>query len=528
MPIHADAHSTKSVAGQAPADTAPDSPAAITTLHRILAERSPLPIAVTEGLAHVLCGANPAFCHLLDTERAALLGKPLIEVVPTVGADGVLALLDQVYRTGEAASAVDQEHTHPERGHSYWTYTVWPIPDDQGRPTGLVLLVTDTTAHHRDEQDVVDTRAINEQLLIAGLREQELADQLRRQLAFTSAITTSLGEGVYALDRAGHLTFINPAAERMLGWTEAELLGRDAHKVIHVQPANGTRRPAEDSPVLEVMRSGTADRNEDAVLTRWDGTTFPGAYSAAPIITAGQVVGAVVTFRDMTEVRRLQERQEEYLGLISHDLRAPLAVILGHAELLRRRLAQQGLEKDANSAKAVVESGTRMHIMIQDLLARSRREAGSAELHPAPIDLAQLVRRIVDQTAASADRERIDLEAVEQLPVMVDTAQIERVVVNLLTNALKFSAPESAVVVRMYSDSDRAMLSIADQGVGIDPADLPHLFEKYYRAHAVDQIDGSGLGLYISRLIVEAHGGHIWAESEIGTGSTFMFSLPMA
>jgi PAS domain S-box-containing protein len=527
MPIHADVHSTKSVAGQAPADTAPDSPAAIATLHRILAERSPLPIAMTEGPAHVLCGANPAFCRLLDAERAALLGELLIKVVPVSGVGRVLALLDQVYRTGEAASAVDQEHIQPERGHSYWTYTVWPILDGRGCAVGLVLLVTDTTAHHRDEQDVVDTRAINEQLLIAGLREQELAEQLGRQLAFTNAITSSLGEGVYALDRAGHFTFVNPAAERMLGWTEAELLGRDAHEVIHIQPANGTRRPADDSPVLEVMRSGTADRDEDAVFTRWDGTTFPAAYSAAPISTAGQVVGAVVTFRDMTEVRRLQQRQEEYLGLISHDLRAPLAVILGHAELLRRRLSQQSLEQEADSAKAVVESGTRMLAMIQDLLARSRREAGNAELHPAPIDLVQLARRIVDQTAASADRERIDLEAVEQLPVVVDPAQIERVVVNLLTNALKFSAPESAVVVRVYSASNRAMLSIADQGVGIDPTDLPHLFEKYYRARTVGQVEGTGLGLYISRLIVEAHGGHIWAESEIGTGSTFIFSLPM-
>jgi PAS domain S-box-containing protein len=526
MPTHSD--STRSAAGQDPVETTPDGPAAITTLHRILAERAPLPIAVTEGRAHVLCAANPAFCHLLDTERAALLGKPLTEVVPAVGAGGVLALLDQVYRTGEAASAVGQEHTHPERGHSYWTYTVWPIPDGRGRPTGLVLLVADTTAHHRNEQDVVDTRAINEQLLIAGLREQELAEQLGRQLAFTSAITTSLGEGVYALDRAGHFTFINPAGERMLGWTEAELLGRDAHEVIHIQPANGTRRPVEDSPVLEVMRSGTADRDEDAVFTRRDGTTFPAAYSAAPIIAAGQVVGAVVTFHDMTEVRRLQQRQEEYVGLISHDLRAPLTVILGHAQLLLHWAAQQDLEREASSAKAVVESGTRMHTLIEDLLARSHWENGSAKLHLAPIDLVQLSRRIVDQTAASADGKRIDLEAVEQLPVVVDPAQIERVVVNLLTNALKFSAPESLVVVRVYSDSNRGMLSIADQGVGIDPKDLPHLFEKYYRARTVGQVEGSGLGLYISRLIVEAHGGRIWAESEIGTGSTFMFSLPLA
>jgi PAS domain S-box-containing protein len=527
MPTHTDSDSTRSAAGQDPAKTTPDGPAAIAILHRILAERSPLPIAMTEGPAHVLCGANSAFCRLLDTERTVLLGKPLVEVVPALGAGGVLRLLDRVYRTGESASAADQEYIHPERGHSYWTYTIWSIPDGQGRPAGLMLLVTDTTAHHRDEQDVVDARVINEQLLIAGLREQELAEQLQRQLAFTSAITTSLGEGVYALDLAGRFSLVNPAAERMLGWTEADLLGRDAQEVIHVQSANGARKSREDSLLLDVMRSDMADRDEDAVLTRRDGTTFPAAYSAAPIIAAGQVVGAVVTFRDMTEVRRLQQRQEEYLGLISHDLRTPLTSILGHAELLQRWLAEQGLEREINSAKAVVESGTRMQTLIEDLLARSRREAGSADLHLAPTDLVQLARRIVDQTATSTARERIDLEGVEQLPVVVDPAQIERVVANLLTNALKFSAPESRVVVRVYSDGNRAMVSIADQGVGIDSKDLAHLFEKYYRARMVGQVDGTGLGLYISQLILEAHGGHIWAESELGTGSTFMFSLPM-
>jgi PAS domain S-box-containing protein len=526
MPTHADLDSTRSAAGQHPAKTTPDGPAAIATLHRILAERSPLPIAMTEGPAHVLCGANSAFCRLLDTERTALLGKPLVEVVPALSAGGVLRLLNRVYRTGKSASAADQEYIHPERGHSYWTYTIWSIPDGQGRPAGLMLLVTDTTAHHRDEQDVVDARVINEQLLIAGLREQELAEQLQRQLAFTSAITSSLGEGVYALDRAGRFSLVNPAAERMLGWMEADLLGRDAQEVIHVQSANGARKSAEDSPLLDVMRSGTADRDEDAVFTRRDGTTFPAAYSAAPIITAGQMVGAVVTFRDMTEVRRLQQRQEEYLGLISHDLRAPLTTILGHAQMLLLWLAQQGLEREANSAKAIVESGTRMNTMIQDLVARSRQEAGSAELHLAPIDLVQLGRRIIDQIVA-ADRERIELEAVEQIPVVVDPAQIERVMDNLLTNALKFSAPERPVVVRLHSDGNRAMVSIADQGVGINSKDLAHLFEKYYRAPMVGQVDGTGLGLYISRLIIEAHGGHIWAESELGTGSTFRFSLPM-
>jgi len=299
-----DSHNIPNEGDQAPAAMAPDGLADIMALYRRVAEHSPLPIAITAGQAHLLCGANPAFCHLLGAERATLLGQSLVDAMPESDTDGVLALLDRVYHTGKAALGGDPRPIHPERDQVDWIYIVWPIPDDQGRPAGLVILIRDTTAHHRDEQAVMDTRAVNEQLLIAGLREQELAEQLRRELAFTNAITSSLDEGLYALDRAGRFTMVNPAAERMLGWTEAELLGRGAIEVIHGQAAASARSMAEDSPLLAVMRSGTAARDENATWTRRDGSLFPIAYSAAPIVADGQVAGAVVAFRDMTEVRQ--------------------------------------------------------------------------------------------------------------------------------------------------------------------------------------------------------------------------------
>jgi PAS domain S-box-containing protein len=334
MATHLDSNSTGNAAGPPPAETA------IVALYRAMAERSPLPIAMSTGREHVLCAANPAFCHLLGAKPAMLIGRSLVDVVPISRTDRLQALFDEVYRTGTAAPAVDMELTHAERSQRYWTYTVWPIADDQGRPAGLVLLVNDTTAHHRDEQVAVDTRAVNEQLLMAGLREQELAEQLKHQLAFINAITNSLGEGVYALDRAGRLTFVNPAAEQLLGWTEAELLGTDAHAVIHMASANGVRIVPEDVALQARMHSSTTYRDDDAVLTRRVGAMFPAAYSAAPIVADGQVVGTVVAFRDMTELRRLQQLQEEYLALISHDLRAPLTSIMAGTEFLLRTLTQ--------------------------------------------------------------------------------------------------------------------------------------------------------------------------------------------
>jgi diguanylate cyclase (GGDEF)-like protein/PAS domain S-box-containing protein len=305
MPTHAESHHPTKAGGQVHAAVTPDAPADIMALYRRIAEHAQIPIAMTTGRAHRLCGANPAFCRLLGAESEALLGQSLIDAVPASDTDRVRALLERVYHTGAASREDSPQPTHSERDQANWNYIAWPILDDQERPAGLMLLIGDATAHHRDEQAVIDTRAINEQLLIAGLREQELAEQLRRQLAFTTATTHSLAEGLIALDRAGRFTMVNPAAEQMLGCMEGELLGRSAHEVIYGQDAARARDMADDSHLLTVMRSGISASDEQAIWMRCDGAVFPTAYSAAPIITDGQVVGAVVAFRDMTEARQV-------------------------------------------------------------------------------------------------------------------------------------------------------------------------------------------------------------------------------
>jgi PAS domain S-box-containing protein len=384
-----------------------------------------------------------------------------------------------------------------------------------------------STTPSAGDQLLHDLQAVNQQLLIAGLREQQLAEQLGRQLAFTTAITTSLGEGLYVLDTAGRCTFANPAAEQMLGWTSDELQGKHISLVIPMQAARGASAAATPAALLDVLRLGTTQRDEDALFVHHDGGLFPTAYSAAPIITDGQVVGAVVAFRDMTEVRRLQRTRQEYLALISHDLRAPLTAILGRAEMLVRRLTQQGLEHEADSAKVVFESSQRMNHMIADLVERSRTDADMQAQHRSVIDLVAVVRQMIDQTITPDDRRRITFDAVPTLAVVVEAAQIKRVIVNLLTNALKFSAPEYPIVVQVYQEASDAMIAVTDQGIGIAPEDLPRLFEKHYRGQSVEQIAGSGLGLYSSRLIVEAHGGRVWVESSVGMGSTFTVALPL-
>jgi NtrC-family two-component system sensor histidine kinase KinB len=168
-----------------------------------------------------------------------------------------------------------------------------------------------------------------------------------------------------------------------------------------------------------------------------------------------------------------------------------------------------------------------MNAMIEDLLARTHTDAPLESRHRSVIDLVKVVQQMIDQTIAPGDSARVTLDAVPTLPMVVDAMQIERVIANLLTNALKFSPPDRPIVIQVVKSATEAIVSVTDQGIGIAPEDLSHLFEKHYRAQLVGQIAGNGLGLYSSRLIVEAHGGRIWAESTLGIGSTFTLALPL-
>ncbi|HZG69071.1 MAG TPA: PAS domain-containing sensor histidine kinase [Herpetosiphonaceae bacterium] len=369
----------------------------------------------------------------------------------------------------------------------------------------------------------VEQWEVNEQLLLTGLRQMALTDQLERQLAFSSAIAVSLPEGVCALDQGDRITFINAAAERMLGWREAEVRGLAADAVLHGPDAESEREPF---PSLDVSRSGMTSRNDHTLFRRKDGTTFPVAYSAAPIVVDEQVVGTVVAFDDQTEVQRLHQMQEDYLALLSHDLRTPLAAVIGHAQLLLRQLEQAALERARRSAEAIVTSSATMTRMLQDVLDGHQLQAGHGELQLAPIDLTELVTLSIDENMLPAERERIKVEAVELIPIVADAIRLERVIVNLLTNACKYSAPTDPVMVRVFRIGRDAMISVTDQGVGVDADDLAHLFDKHYRAKTAGTTQGLGLGLFGSRLIVEAHGGRIWAQSAVAAGSTFLVSLP--
>jgi signal transduction histidine kinase len=237
-------------------------------------------------------------------------------------------------------------------------------------------------------------------------------------------------------------------------------------------------------------------------------------------------------FNRMADQISLREAQrEDYIRIVSHDLRNPLAAIQGQAQLLQRRLRQAGLlGGEWLGADAIVTSTQRMNAMIQELVDSARLEAGQVQLNRRPVDLPSFIADARRRLSPSLEAGRIRIEPAPGLPpVSADPDRLERILANLLTNALKYSTPGTPVVVSFAQRDGEVVTSVSDQGPGIPPEELARLFQRYYRTTAArERREGLGLGLYITHKLVEAHGGAIWAESEVGKGSTFSFSLPQA
>ncbi len=227
----------------------------------------------------------------------------------------------------------------------------------------------------------------------------------------------------------------------------------------------------------------------------------------------------------VVNIRRLREateQREDLLRAVSHDLRNPLQIVL----LQGQRLHRVAEDPSRRSASAILGAAKRMERMLRDLADSARSDGGRLEIAAGPLPLGVFLRDLLDSTSGVLDGSRVENAVPDTTPpVLADPDRLDRIFVNLVGNALKYS--RGRVVVNAQADGEAVRISVMDQGPGIAPADLPHVFDRYYRGQRHEG-EGLGLGLYIVRKLVEAHGGRIWAESSPGEGSTFSFTLPAA
>jgi PAS domain S-box-containing protein len=389
-----------------------------------------------------------------------------------------------------------------------------PITDTAGNVTGVVLVFHDVTEKRRAQE----------------AREQLLAE-VQRRIAELEATFASMADGIVIYTADGAIEYANELAEQVLGFTREvrALPYRSRLEALRLETIDGRPFPVEDLPSYHALHQGETLRGRQIVIQRPQGKYWL-SVSAAPIRTPdGQVLGAVMNFTDITPLHELQEQQKTLLHLVSHDLRSPLTIIKGYASLLESSMEESSVNDLVRNGFAAIQRGVkRMDVMIEDLVEVARLEGRQAELKWQPVELSDYVADLLTRAGQAMEVARITTAFPPDLPsVNADADRLERILLNLLTNALKYAEAGTPVLLRAARREREVVISVSDQGSGIEPDELSHLFERFYRASGSRKAEGIGLGLYITRLLVEAHGGQIWADSLVGQGSTFSFTLPI-
>jgi signal transduction histidine kinase/GAF domain-containing protein len=365
------------------------------------------------------------------------------------------------------------------------------------------------------------------QLCEQALDRARLFEETSRRAAELDAVLETMPEGILVLGPDGRVLRSNHAADGWLPPPADPARDHVAERMAGITVADAAGRPLAHADLAVVRAIERGEEVRDQVLRVEDGSEPRfAALSAAPVRAQdGSIAGAVLALGDVTPLRRLQDEREDLLRAISHDLRTPLSVVYTHAQLLRRDPGNAA--KVVDRAAAIAKCCQRMDAMIRDVVDAMRLAGAGLAFTGGPVRLDALAREVLEGLAGTLDVGRVRLEIGEEVPeVRGDPAHLERVLVNLVSNALKYSAPSSPVEVVVRTESGEVVLLVRDRGVGIAPEDLARVFERYYRVEGSRRPEGLGLGLFITRRLVEAHGGRIEVESGLGAGTTFRVVFP--
>lgn len=384
-------------------------------------------------------------------------------------------------------------------------------------------------------------------------RVEERTAALQQTTQSLATTLNSIGDAVIATDTEGRVVRMNPVAETLTGWPLAEALGRSLAEIFRI--FNEETRQRAESPVVRVLREGLVVglANHTALISR-DGAERPIADSGAPIRDAeGRITGVVLVFRDQTEERKAEELRvkgahlelenlriqeasrlkSEFLANMSHELRTPLNAIIGFAELMHDGKVGPVSESHKEYLNDVLTSAHHLLQLINDVLDLSKVEAGKMEFHPEPVDLAKIIGESLGilRTTIAAKAIRVEAQVDAGLTdIEVDASRLKQVLYNYLSNALKFTPAGGRVTVRAIPGTDASSfrLEVEDTGIGIAPEDLGRLFVEFQQLDAgtAKKHGGTGLGLALTRSLVEAQGGTTGVRSSLGEGSVFHAILP--
>lgn len=392
-------------------------------------------------------------------------------------------------------------------------------------------------------RNYADLFTSNDRVLLQSFADQaaiavfnaQLYGQISYEKKRLDALLDSAADGILILDSNLKIERCNEAFEQLFSQTREQVTGKPHNEIVQWKK-EPQGRTLEESVANGWPLTPNATLYVEGDLKRPLPPPLPVGITYAPLLSEeGKLLNVIVSVRDITHFRTADELKATFISVVSHELRTPVTLIKGYASTLRRDDAKWDKNTISDSLAVIEEEADRLSKMIDDLLDASRLQAGGLSLNHADVALPSLALRVTERFAPQSPKHRLLTDFPENFPVILgDENRLEQVISNLVSNALKYTS-EGEIKISGAARPEQVIICVSDEGPGIEAKDIPHIFDRFYRStNAVKQTKGAGLGLYLARAIVEAHGGRIWTDASTrsaqrpkpDTGARICFSLP--
>lgn len=455
----------------------------------------------TKGLEEIKAHAEKIDVILLDLMMPGMSGMEVLDHVRALNPD-LLVIVITGYATVESAVEAMKKGAYD--------FIPKPFTPDQ-----LRIIV----------RRALEKRALQKEAeFLRREREKSLRD-IATEKSKIKTIINCMGDGVLVCDRDGCIVLSNPAASRMLKIPEATLLGNFLSQCnLHSDLAKTIQESLTTKDVSYTSVSQELSIGES-------GETFLRAHTAPVKNDLGETMGSVTVLQDISHLKELDKMKSEFIAMVTHELRAPIAAVEQQLTVILNRMAGEVTEKQEQMLRRAKERTKGLLDLIRDLLDLSKIEAGKMVQYKEPLNLREVIQRVVDLMKAASENKKIDLQfsPPPHVPLIhADRNSMEGIFTNLISNAIKYTPEGGKVWIDLGEEGGFVKASVSDTGIGIKKEDLSRIFDKFYRVKSSEtrQIVGTGLGLSIVKSIVDAHLGSISVESEEGGGTTFTILLP--
>ena len=439
-----------------------------------------------------------------------------------------------LWMQGNQAAAICLEELWNDLHHQGYTFSLlcgYPMHSFDGQAYGTPFLEICRQHSHIIPVEHDNLLAQPDEQVRAVTLLQQKANSLALEIAQReeveqrlAAIVESSDDAIVSKNLDGIIRSWNAAAERLFGYSAAEAVGKHITLIIPPELYH------EEEEIIKKLRQGIRIQHFETVRLKKDGTLIEVSLSISPVKDrTGKIVGAAKIARDISERRELERRKDAFISMASHELKTPVTALKGFTQVLHRRFKKRNDEESLRLLARMDAQINKQTRLISEMLDLSKMKTGQLAYRMEPFDLAELVEEIVEQVQGTTSIHHLLLEETVTAQLYGDRDRIGQVLMNLLTNAIKYSRDADSVIVRMAIREGNVEVSVQDFGIGIAPMYREKIFERFYQVAETGEqtYPGLGIGLYIASEIVRRHEGSITVESEKGKGSTFRVSFPL-